>query len=61
METFYCNKCIHDDDTGCRMFDCVHHPDWEIDSVSVMTNTFKDRFMARKNNPFKKKEVKAIW
>lgn len=59
--SFYCNGCVHDDDTGCMMSDCIHHPDWEKNAASVMTNTFRDRFMYRKKNPFKKKEVEDLW
>ena len=43
-----CKECIHNSMCGCMMLDCIHHPDNEKYSVSMQTNTFRDRFADRK-------------
>ena len=45
-----CDGCIHDNTTGCMMLDCPRHPNTEEYAISAMTNTFRDRFMDRKEN-----------
>lgn len=56
-----CDQCVHDDDTGCRMLDCIYHPDCIKNGLAAMTNTFRDRFLDEKENPFKKKEAETLW
>ena len=55
-----CDQCVHDNMTGCTMFDCIHHPDWEKHGAAAMTNTFQDRFLDEKGNPFKE-EAQPEW
>jgi len=51
-----CDNCIHNDLTGCKMLDCIRHPDTDRYAVQMSTNTFTDRFMDHRDNLHKKED-----
>lgn len=55
-----CDDCIHNRLQGCEMLDCYQNPDNEKYALVVMTNTFTNRFVDRKERYDERKEMASI-
>jgi len=48
-----CDKCVHNNSTGCTMYDCIRNPD---KGEFLQTLTFTDRFLSRTQKYTEEKE-----